>query len=138
MVRVWKPKPTEWPRSPPHGIYIPSSHGGLDPAIHLSSQDFFKLKDARVKPGHDDLRRWLSPQIRRLDLLVVGELVAVAVHDDVAAFQHIGALYQRQSAADVLLDEQDRGAHLVDLADLLEGDIGHDGRQSERGLVQHQ
>ena len=60
------------------------------------------------------------------------------VHDDVAALQHVGALHQRQRAADILLDQQDRGAHFVDLADLLEGDVGHDGREPQRRFVQHQ
>src|SRR5882724_8135399 len=53
----------------------------------------------------------LDPEISRLHLLVVGEFRAGAVHDHMAAFQHIGALHQRQRAADVLLDQQDRGAH---------------------------
>jgi hypothetical protein len=27
---------------------------GLDPAIHLSSQESFELMDCRVKPGNDE------------------------------------------------------------------------------------
>src|SRR5216683_7655768 len=72
----------------------------------------------RVRESGDDVEVVLNPQIRRLHLLVVSKLRATAVHDHVAAFQHIGALHQRQRAADVLLHQQNGRAHLVNFADL--------------------
>src|ERR1039458_809718 len=58
-------------------------------------------------------------------LLVVCQLCAGAVHDHFATFQYISPLHQRQRTADILFDQQDCGAHGVDLLNLLKSDIGH-------------
>ena len=47
------------------------------------------------------------------------------------------ALHQRQRTADILFDQQDRGAHRVDFLNLFEGRIGHHRRQPERRFVEH-
>src|SRR6476661_969815 len=55
----------------------------------------------------------LNPEISRLHLLIVCQFGAGAMHDHLAAFQDVGAFHQGQRAAHILLDQQDRGAHLV-------------------------
>jgi ADP-ribose pyrophosphatase YjhB (NUDIX family) len=68
---------------------------------------------ANIRFGARCLAARLDPGIRGLDLLVVGEFVARSVHGHVAAFQHLGACDQRQRAADIPLDREDRGAPIL-------------------------
>jgi hypothetical protein len=69
---------------------------GLVPGIHvLCRSKNRKTWMAGTKPGHDEKGRAASnPEIRRLHLLVASQFRAGAVHDHIAAFQHIGALHQ--------------------------------------------
>src|SRR5947207_6481227 len=53
-----------------------------------------------------------------------------------SALQHIGALDQRQCAANVLLHQEDCGTHLMDFRDLLEGDVGHDRSEEHTSELQ--
>src|SRR6266446_2403798 len=77
-------------------------------------------------------------EVRALHVLVVEEVAAGSGEHDAAVLEHVAAPGQGQRLAGVLLDQQDRGALVVDLADDPE-DLLHDPRgQLERGLVQYQ
>src|SRR6266851_10514042 len=92
-----------------------NGHGVLDTPLSRSMTTSCRAAlcathPAVVPASGDDIEIVLNPEIRRLHLLVISQFRAGAVHDHVAAFQHIGALHQRQRAADVLLDQQNGGA----------------------------
>ena len=80
----------------------------------------------------------MSAQISRRHIGIVGDLGARSVERDDAAFQHIGIVGDLQGGLRVLLDQQDRGALLLKVADDPE-DLLHEQRsQSHARLVQQQ
>src|SRR6185312_4568309 len=69
--------------------------------------------------------------------LGIGQHLAVAAqhHAPVGEDQPSARAFE---AGGVLLDEQDRGAGGTDRHQALENEVGHQRRQAERGLVEHQ
>jgi hypothetical protein len=78
------------------------------------------------------------PEVELLDVVVLAQELGVLVHHDLAGLHHVAVGGDRQRHVGVLLDEQDRGALLVDLDDHVP-DLLHDQRrEAERGLVEQQ
>src|SRR2546421_7601243 len=58
--------------------------------------------------------------------------------DDAAGFEHVASVRHRQCLGRVLLDQQDGGALLIDVADDVEDLVDQDGGEAQRGLVEQQ
>src|SRR5580765_4605520 len=80
----------------------------------------------------------LHPEIRAADVLVAEEVGAAALERDATVLEHVAAAGQAERLARVLLHEEHRGADAVDLGDDAEDLLHDDGRQAERGLVEHE
>src|SRR6266576_1278305 len=84
------------------------------------------------------LRVRLHAQVGFLDLFGREELATRALLDHDPRLEHVAAVRDLERFMRVLLDQQDRGALRVDLADDREDRLDEDRRQTERGLVQQQ
>src|SRR5574341_2413662 len=92
------------------------------------------------------LRAFIAPppvapsdsEIGRPDVLVAEQLRAAPREHDATILEHVPPVRHAERVHDVLLHEQDRHAVRVDPPDRLEDLVDHDGRQPERGLVQHE
>src|SRR3989454_5686901 len=79
-----------------------------------------------------------EPEVRLLDVRALLERLARAVQDDAPVLEDVGAVRERERARDVLLDEQDGRAALVDPLQILEDQPDHHGSEAEAWLVQQQ
>src|SRR2546430_3645201 len=79
-----------------------------------------------------------EPEVRLLDVRALLERLARAVQDDAPVLEDVGAVRERERARDVLLDEQDGRAALVDPLQILEDEPDHHGSEAEARLVQQQ
>src|SRR5438128_407707 len=85
----------------------------------------------------DTLLHSLEPEIGLPHAVVVQELAARAAHDDAAVLEHVGALRDLERHGDVLLDQQDGEAALVEEVDGAQHLLHHQRGEAERGLVEH-
>ncbi len=69
---------------------------------------------------------------------MLGEFAGLAGQGDAAAFQHIGAVRDRERLHDVLLDQQDRQPFGIQPADQREHLLDQQGGEAERRLVEDQ
>src|SRR2546422_424335 len=79
-----------------------------------------------------------EPEVRLLDVRALLERLARAVQDDAPVLEDVGAVRERERARDVLLDEQDGRAALVDPLQILEDEPDHHGSEAEARLVPRQ
>src|SRR5439155_5415219 len=79
-----------------------------------------------------------EPEVRLLDVRALLQRLARAVEHDAPVLDDVGAVRERQRARDVLLDEQDRGAGLVDRLQSLEDQPHHHGGEAEARLVEQE
>ena len=79
-----------------------------------------------------------GPEVPLADRLALGQLVGGALERDLADLQHDGALGDGERHRRVLLDQHDRDALAVDLADHLGELLDDPRRQAERRLVEQQ
>src|SRR4051794_14174523 len=79
-----------------------------------------------------------GPQVRGLHALVVAEVRRRVVERHMPGLEHVAALRHVERVVRVLLDEHDRRALLVDLADHVVDAVDDDRRQAERRLVEEQ
>src|SRR6266550_3414061 len=82
------------------------------------------------------LRVRLHAQVGFLDLFGCEELATRALLDHNPRLEHVAAMRDLERFMRVLLDQQDRGALRVDLADDGEDRLDEDRRESEGGLVE--
>src|SRR6266571_1122332 len=78
----------------------------------------------------------LLAEVRLADLLVVQQRPRLVLEHDPAGLDHVAPVGEAERLGGVLLDEQDRRALLVDLADGVEDALDDDGGEPHRGLVQ--
>ena len=91
--------------------------------------------DARAAVDGED--RLQSPRYAwRTRSLCSSSLPAPLMHD-AAVLQHVGAVRDLERHRDVLLDQQDGEAALVEQADGVQHLLHHQRREAERGLVEH-
>src|SRR3954468_1169156 len=76
-------------------------------------------------------------EVRLANPVVMQQLGTGAAHDDAAVLEHIGTLRDLERYGDVLLDQQDRHAALVQHMDGAQHFLHHERREAERGLVEH-
>src|SRR5882672_5411638 len=79
----------------------------------------------------------LEAEIGLPNPIVVEKLLAGAAHDDAPVLQHIGAARDLEREGDVLLDQEDGEAALVQDADGMQYLLHDQRREAERGLVEH-
>src|SRR5258705_13242707 len=79
----------------------------------------------------------LESQISLPDPVIMQKLVARPAHDDAPVLENVSALRDLERDGDVLLDEEDRHAALVEEADGAQDFLDHHGGEAERGLVEH-
>ena len=79
-----------------------------------------------------------SAEIGLADVVVHEKLGAGAGLHDLAGLKHIAASSDLERHVGVLLDQEDRGAVLVERLDNLEDLVHEDGCQAHRGLVEHE
>src|SRR5256885_8385687 len=79
-----------------------------------------------------------EPEVRLLDVRALLERLARAVQDDAPVLEDVGAVRERERAGDVLLDEQDGRAALVDPLQILEDQSDRHRGETEARLVQQQ
>src|SRR5215217_3049773 len=77
-------------------------------------------------------------QVRLLDLGVLAQSCGVVREGDRAGLEHVGPLGDLEREVRVLLDQEDRGALLVDLGDRLVDALDEDRGDAHRGLVEQQ
>ena len=70
-------------------------------------------------------------------LWIAHDLVRCAACDHLAVVQHADVLRQRHHRAHDVLDEEDRQALAVEIANGAQHGLHHGGREAERGLVEH-
>src|SRR2546426_8718540 len=80
----------------------------------------------------------LDSEIGLLDVGAFQQRRGGALFDDAAGFQHVASVRHRESFGRVLLDQQDSGALLIDVADDVEDLVDQDGGEAQRGLVEQQ
>src|ERR1700740_2524339 len=82
------------------------------------------------------VRAMSEPEIGALQIGIAQERRGRPLEHDAAVLQHIRTMRDLERLADILLDEQDGQAFLVQPADQGEQLLDRDGRQSQRGLVE--
>src|SRR4051812_45999708 len=81
---------------------------------------------------------WSGPQVRGLHALVVAQVLGRVGEHHVAGLEHVAPGRDVERVVGVLLDEHDRRALRVDLADDLVDAVDDDRREPERRLVEEQ
>src|SRR5260370_2821663 len=80
----------------------------------------------------------LDPQVGPLNVWALEQGLRCPFLDDPSGFEDVATGRDAKGLQRVLLDEQNRGAFAVDLADDLEDGVHHQGGQAEGGLVHQQ
>ncbi len=107
---------TPQPRSgcktgPPTGWYPVPRHGKVMRLEAKAAKEKALAKDPRNRESGCNIPAGvprLRPQVCFTDLIVLQKLLGIALHDDAAGLQHIGAVGDGQGQPGVLLDEQNR------------------------------
>src|SRR6516225_112215 len=86
----------------------------------------------------DRIFRCLDAEVSCLHVLVARQLAAAALYGDLATLEHVCALHEGQGARHVLLNQQDRGTHRMNLLDLLKRRVGDHWSKPKRRLIKHQ
>ena len=96
----------------------------------LLSPPYFPIRVGSTTPFY--------PRVCLPDALVRAQRLRVVRERDRAGLEHVAAAGDVERHQGVLLDEQDRGALLVDLDDDLEDPLDEDRREAHRRLVEEQ
>ena len=80
----------------------------------------------------------VQTQVELLDVLVAEQLLGLAVHDDLARFEDVAVLGDRQRHHGVLFDQQHRHALLIDVDDDVANLFDQHRGETERRFVENE
>src|SRR5439155_11898645 len=103
----------------------------MPPRVSPPTKISRKICKAMVHPSSQS-------QIRLLDVVIGQEVGALALPDNAARLQHIGAVGQLQGPVNLLLHQEDGEALRLQRSDLVVELVNDQGCQSEGWLVQHE